>query len=250
MNQRTKTYFASDFHLGAPNQAASLEREKKIVRWLNQIEPELKELYLLGDIFDFWFEYKHVVPKGYVRLLGKLAELSDKGIPIHIFVGNHDLWMKEYLVTELNAFVYYHPQIQIIDGKKFYLAHGDGLGPGDHGFKLMKTVFTSKMNQWLYARLHPNAGIALANYFSRKSRASTGNSDAHFLGEEDEWLVVHSKYILKNAHIDYFIYGHRHLPIDLDLKNGSRYINLGDWIKYFSFAEWDGKSLQLKYFED
>jgi UDP-2,3-diacylglucosamine hydrolase len=245
---RSKIYFASDFHLGAPNYEASLVREKRIVRWLETIENDAAELYLLGDLFDFWFEYKHTVPKGHIRLLGKLASMADKGIPIHIFTGNHDLWMRDYLKKEIHANIHYQPQTRTIEGKKFYIAHGDGLGPGDQGFKMMKKVFTNKTAQWLFARIHPNAGISLANFFSRKSRAQTGEGDYEFYGEDKEWLIIHSKEMLQKEHFDYFIYGHRHYPLVIDLGKGSKYVNLGDWIKYFSYVEWDGERMELKYF--
>jgi UDP-2,3-diacylglucosamine hydrolase len=242
-----KIFFASDFHLGAPDYKSSLEREKRIVSWLDSIRDEAAELYLLGDIFDFWFEYRHAVPKGYVRLLGRLADMSDSGIPLHIFTGNHDLWMRGYLEKELNAIVHKKPVIRQFGDKKFYLAHGDGLGPGDRGFKMMKKVFVHPFSQWLYSKLHPDSGIALANYFSRKSRAGTGGGDATFLGEQKEWLILHSREILKQEHIDYFIYGHRHLPLLMSLAPDSFYVNLGDWIRYFSYAVWDGKELKLEY---
>lgn len=249
MSNSGKIFFASDFHLGSPNYTDSLVREKKIVRWLNWAEPEMKELILLGDIFDFWFEYRHVVPKGYTRLLGKLAYLSDKGIPISIFTGNHDLWMKDYLKEETGARIFVAPTIREIDNKSFYLAHGDGLGPGDRGFKWMKKIFENPVSQWLYSRIHPNTGIALANYLSGKSRHSNKNTDAQFLGEDKEWLIIHSRNILKADDIDFFIYGHRHLPLDIPLSASSRYINLGDWIKYYTYAVWDGVDLRLESFE-
>jgi UDP-2,3-diacylglucosamine hydrolase len=249
LTAKAKIYFASDFHLGAPNHQASLVREKRIVKWLDSIDHDVEELYLLGDLFDFWFEYKHAVPKGHIRLLGKLANLSDRGIPIHIFTGNHDLWMNDYLKKEINATIHYGPEIRVFGNKKFYIAHGDGLGPGDMGFKMMKKVFTNKTAQWFFSRLHPNTGIGLANFFSRKSRAKTGEEDYKFLGEDKEWLIIHSKEILKKEYFDYFIFGHRHFPLVVDLGQNSRYINLGDWIKYFSYAIWDGEEMELKYFE-
>ncbi|MGZ5243459.1 MAG: UDP-2,3-diacylglucosamine diphosphatase [Bacteroidia bacterium] len=248
MSQPKKIYFASDFHLGAPDHSSSLVREKHIVSWLIQIQPELKELYILGDIFDFWFEYKHAVPKGYIRLLGKLAEISDSGIPIHIFVGNHDLWMKDYFEQEIGAKIYREPVVKEIDGRRFYLAHGDGLGPGDNGFKLMKKVFTSPVSNWLYSRLHPNFGIGLANYFARRSRKITGVKDKEFFGDK-EWLIQHSRQILAQQPIDYFVYGHRHYPLTYKLSEKSTYINLGDWINYNTYAVWDGEELKLEVFE-
>jgi len=245
-----KIYFASDFHLGVPDQESSLIREKKIVRWLESIRHDAEELYLLGDVFDFWFEYKTVVPRGYVRLLGKLAELSDEGVTIHYFTGNHDMWTFDYLVQELKVKLYRKPIEAEYGGKIFYIGHGDGLGPGDHGYKFIKKVFSNPVCQWLFARLHPNFGIGIANYFSRKSRIATGTLDEIFLGEEKEWLVIHSKELLEKKHYDFLIFGHRHLPLDLPVNGKSRYINLGDWIRYDSYAVFDGESLSLKYFKE
>jgi UDP-2,3-diacylglucosamine hydrolase len=244
-----KIYFASDFHLGVPDYEKSLIREKMIVEWLDIIKTDAEELYLLGDVFDFWFEYKTVVPRGYVRLLGKLAELSDLGIKIHYFTGNHDMWTFNYLSKELNVKIYREPIEAEYNNKKFYIGHGDGLGPGDHGYKFIKKVFSSKLSQWLFARLHPNAGISIAEYFSKKSRVATGISDEKFLGEEKEWLVIHSKELLSKKHYDYLIFGHRHLPLDIKINGSSRYINLGDWIRYFSYGVFDGTGFKLEYFK-
>jgi len=240
-----KIYFASDFHLGVPTYEKSLEREHRIVRWLDSIRNDAEELYLLGDVFDFWFEYKTVVPRGYVRLLGKLAELSDSGIKIHYFTGNHDMWTFDYLEKELNVTIYRAPIERVYNSKTFYIGHGDGLGPGDHGYKFIKKIFASKICQWLFARLHPNFGIGIANYFSKKSRIATGTTDEKFLGEEKEWLVIYSKEILAKKHFDYLIFGHRHLPLDIKI-NDSRYINLGDWIQYFTYGVFDGENFELK----
>jgi UDP-2,3-diacylglucosamine hydrolase len=243
-----KIYFASDFHLGVPTFEKSREREKLIVAWLDSIEKDCAELYLLGDVFDFWFEYKTVVPRGFVRLLGKLAHFSDQGIPIHYFTGNHDMWTFDYLVKELNVQLHRSPIEKTLNGKSFYIGHGDGLGPGDHGYKFIKKVFASKICQWLFARLHPNLGVSIANYFSGKSRIATGTIDEKFLGDEKEWLVIHSKELLQNKHYDYLIFGHRHLPLDISINGTSRYINLGDWVRYNSYAVFDGEKLELKYF--
>jgi UDP-2,3-diacylglucosamine hydrolase len=244
-----KIYFLSDFHLGAPEYSKSLEREKKVVAFLESIRPTAAEIFVVGDMFDFWFEYKHVVPKGYVRLLGKLAEITDSGIPIHFFVGNHDMWMRNYFQQELNIPVYFEPKTFERSGKKFFIGHGDGLGPDDHGYKMMKKVFRNPVSQALFGLLHPSIGIGVANYFSRKSRKKTGSSDEIFLGEDKEWLIIFSKEILATEHFDYFIFGHRHLPLNIELSSTSRYINLGDWIKYFTYAEFDGQSLELKYLD-
>jgi len=244
-----KIYFISDFHLGAPDKIKSLEREKRVVRWLDKVKSDVSEIYLMGDIFDFWFEYKHAVPRGYVRLLGKLAELSDSGIVLHYFTGNHDMWVFDYLPEEIGVKIYREPITRTINNKKFYIGHGDGLGPGDHGYKFIKKVFANKACQWLFARLHPNFGIPLARYFSRKSRIATGTTDEKYLGEEKEWLVVYCKDVLKNEHFDYLIFGHRHLPLDLKLGENSRYVNLGEWINYNTYAVFDGSNLSLEKFE-
>lgn len=241
-------YFASDFHLGVPDRQSSLEREKRVVKWLDHIRHDAEEIFLLGDVFDFWFEYKTVVPKGYIRLLGKLAELSDAGIRIHYFTGNHDMWVFDYLPQELNIPVYREPVQRVINDKKFYIGHGDGLGPGDFGYKFIKKVFSSRLSQWLFARLHPNFGIWMAGYWSKKSRIANGPKDEKFLGEDKEWLVIYSREILKKEHFDYFIYGHRHLPLDIKLAENSRYVNLGEWVNYNTYAVFDGHNLELKTF--
>lgn len=243
-----KIYFLSDFHLGAPNAAESLIREKKIIRFLNEIKEDAAQVFIVGDLFDFWYEYKKVVPRGYVRILGKLAELTDAGIPVHFFVGNHDMWMKDYFQKELNIPVYFEPVAFEFNGKKFLVGHGDGLGPGDHGYKFIKKIFRNKACNWLFGILPPYVGMGIANYFSRKSRAQTGQSNEVFLGEEKEWLIMYCKEVLQKDFYDYLIFGHRHLPIDFTLNKKSRYINLGDWIKYFSYAVFDGENTALKYY--
>jgi UDP-2,3-diacylglucosamine hydrolase len=244
--QGKSIYFLSDFHLGAPNHTESLKREKKIVAFLESIRHKAAEVFIVGDMFDFWFEYKHVTPKGYVRLLGKLAELTDNGIPVHFFVGNHDMWMRDYFQKELNIHVYFDPKTFEWNEKKFFVGHGDGLGPEDHGYKLLKKVFRNKISQGAFGMLHPSIGIGLANFFSRISRKKTGSDDDIFLGEENEWLIIFSRQILAKDHFDYFIFGHRHLPVDIQLTPKSHYINLGDWIKYFTYAEFDGQNTVLK----
>ncbi len=248
LNEGKKIYFASDVHLGAPNYKESLKREKHFVSWLNEIQKDAQTLIILGDLFDFWFEYKTAVPKGFVRVLGKLAELSDQGVEIMLFTGNHDMWIFDYLPEEIGAQLYRKPIIREINGKSFFIGHGDGLGPGDHGYKFIKKVFSNRFLQWCFARLHPNFGIGLANYFSRSSRAKTGGEDSVYLGEENEWLAIYSKEILEKQDIDYFIFGHRHLPLEIKLSEKSTYFNLGDWIQYFTFGEFDGSDFHLREF--
>jgi UDP-2,3-diacylglucosamine hydrolase len=241
-----KIYFLSDFHLGAPDYASSLQREKIIVQFLDAIKNDAAEIFLLGDMFDFWFEYRKVVPKGYVRLLGKLAELSDAGVIMHFFVGNHDMWMRDYFQKELNIPVYYEPKRFERNGKKFLIGHGDGLGPGDHGYKRLKKIFRSPFCKWLFGILPPMAGMGLANYFSRRSRAQTGAAEEIFLGEEKEWLILYCKEVLKKENVDFFIFGHRHIAIDYRLTDTSKYINLGDWIRYYTYAVFEGETLVLR----
>jgi len=243
-------YFGSDSHLGAPTHAESLPREKKLVRWLDVIKQDAEAIFLLGDLFDFWCEYKKVVPKGFVRVLGKLAEITDSGIPVYFFVGNHDLWMKDYFQKELNIPVFHEPQVFQLHEKSFFIGHGDGLGPGDKGYKRMKKIFTNPLCQWLFRWLHPDLGVRLAQHLSVKNKLISGEEDAKFLGEDKEWLVQYAKRKLKTAHYDYFVFGHRHLPLDIQLNDKSKYINLGDWIKYYTYGRFDGNILELKTFEE
>jgi UDP-2,3-diacylglucosamine hydrolase len=247
-------YFASDFHLGIPSwkSVSSKERESRMLRWLKMIseDKDLTSLYLVGDIFDFWFDYKTVVPKGFVRILGKLAELSDKGVELHLFTGNHDVWFFDYFEKELNAKIYRNP-IQInLGNKNFFIAHGDGLGPGDHGYKFIKKIFRNSFCQWFFRWLHPDIGVAMANFFSKTSRAAQ-DQQRPFLGEDKEWLIIFANnHLQKSPDTDYFIFGHRHLAQDLVLKNGkSRYVNLGHWFGEGNYAVFDGQELLLKKFE-
>ena len=246
-SENKKIYFASDQHLGAPSPEASLPREKKFVAWLDTIKEDAGTIFLLGDLFDFWFEYKTVVPKGFVRVLGKLAELKDAGIDIYFFVGNHDLWMRDYFQKELNIPVFHKPQEFDINGKIFLIGHGDGLGPGDYGYKRMKKVFTFPFFKWLFRWLHPDIGVRLGHFFSVKNKLISGDEDARFLGEEDEWLTQYCRKKLTEKHYDFFVFGHRHLPLEINLNTNSTYINLGDWIQYFTYGEFM-KTFKLKEF--
>jgi UDP-2,3-diacylglucosamine hydrolase len=240
-----KVYFSSDNHLGAPDTDSSRPREMRFVAWLDEIKTDAAAVFLLGDLFDFWFEYRTVVPKGFVRVLGKLAEISDSGIPIYFFVGNHDLWMKDYFKTELGIKVFHQPQTFQIGAHSFFIGHGDGKGPGDKGYKRMKKIFASPFFQWLFRWLHPDLGVRLAQYLSVKNKLISGDEDRAFLGEDGEWLAQYAKRKLKNTHYDYFIFGHRHLPMTIDLGHGSTYINLGDWITHYTYATYDGTSAKL-----
>ncbi|MDZ4748134.1 MAG: UDP-2,3-diacylglucosamine diphosphatase [Saprospiraceae bacterium] len=243
-----KTYFASDFHLGIDGAQTSVEREKLIVEWLDAAAPDMQTLYLVGDIWDYWFEYGQVIPKGYSRILGCIGRLRDAGIPIYYFTGNHDMWMFRYLTEEFGIPIYRKAVTHTIDGKKFYIGHGDGLGPGDHGYKMIKKIFANPVSQWLFARIHPNTGLRLMKFFSGTSRQHT--EIENFLVPEKEWLIQYAREVLQKEDIDYFVFGHRHLPIEFDLGiKGAKYFNLGDWLKYNSYAVWDGTSLHLSYYK-
>ena len=245
-----KSFFISDLHLGAPDREHSLERERAFTRWLDQIEPQAEALYLVGDLFDFWFEYKRAVPKGGVRALGKLAELADRGLRIELFTGNHDLWIFDYLPSEIGCALHREPIQRHVQGLELVIGHGDGLGPGDAGYKFLKRIFENRFFQWCFERLHPNFGIGLADRSSRLSRSHTGSSDDRFLGMEGEWLVQYALKELETRSVDAFLFGHRHLPIDLMLNDSCRYINLGDWIKYRTYAVLDQGRLSLKTHRD
>lgn len=240
-----KIYFASDNHLGAPDKNQSAERERKFVAWLNMAKKDAAAIFLLGDLFDFWFEYKTVVPKGFVRTLGKLAEITDSGIPVYFFTGNHDLWMNGYFEEELGIPVFHKPQLFKINKTSFFIGHGDGLGPHDKGYKRMKKVFTNPIAKWCFRWLHPDWGVQLAQYFSVKNKLLSGDEDKEFLGEENEWLVQYAKRKLEENHYDYFVFGHRHLPLEIKLNGSATYVNLGDWITHYTYGVFDGEAFSL-----
>ncbi|MBX7127499.1 MAG: UDP-2,3-diacylglucosamine diphosphatase [Cyclobacteriaceae bacterium] len=242
-------YFASDFHLGTPTPQASLEREQRIVRWMDAARADAAAVFLLGDIFDFWFEYRKVVPRGFTRLLGRIADFTDNGIPVYIFTGNHDLWIFDYLPTEVGVQVFRDPVVLKTGAQRLLIGHGDGLGPGDNTYKLLKKVFVSPVAHWLFARLHPNFSIALAQAWSRQSRISNMKAGEHFQGPEREYLLTWCKEQEAAQHHDYYIFGHRHLPLDLEVSPVSRYVNLGEWVHFSTYAVYDGTKVELCTFE-
>lgn len=246
-------YFASDFHFGIPDHKGSLEREKKFIRWLDEVKADASAIFLMGDLFDFWFEYKTVVPKGYVRMLGKLAELTDSGISIHLFRGNHDLWAFRYLHDEIGIEIHRSPLITELGSKKFFLAHGDGLGPGDYSYKFMKMTFECRLNQWLYRWIHPDFGTRLGSYFSRRSRLTKmlkGEGDVkRRVPVEREPMVLFSRQkAVEDPSIDYFVFGHVHFPDEIEVSATAKAIILGDWVSKFTYARFDGDTLELKQF--
>ena len=245
MAENGKIYFASDFHLGLPAGSPPLEREKKVVRWLNSIAPDAKEIYLLGDIFDFWWEYKLVVPRGFTRFLGTAATITDSGIPIHFFTGNHDMWAGDYLSSECGVTIHTTPFTSIFNGKKFHLAHGEGLGTRDTGYKILLSIFRNQSLRVMYSALHPSIGVGIGHRWSLNSRLGKGITK-DFLGEEKEDLIRYARTVLENDKIDYFIFGHRHLAMTYKLQQEAVIVFLGDWIKNGSFAEWDGNTLTFR----
>ncbi len=250
---RNHIYFASDFHLGIPDRTSSLARERRLVQWLEMAAKDAAGIYLMGDLFDFWFEYRTAIPKGYVRLLGALAALTDSGIKVHLFRGNHDMWAFDYLEDEIGIELHREPEFHSFSGKKFYLAHGDGLGPGDHGYKFIKKVFANRINQQLFRWIHPDLGIGMAFFWSRKSRAAalekekmSEDRNIRLIGER---ITVHSNHILRqNPDLNFLVYGHYHYPMVTGLKEGTTQIVLGDWLTHFTYAVFDGDELQLKKF--
>lgn len=246
-----RLYFSSDFHLGAPGPEASRARERTIVQWLESIRSDAQVIFLVGDVFDFWFEYKHAVPKGFIRLLGKLAELSDAGIDLVFFTGNHDMWMSDYFSTELAAAINRHPIRYVVttsasSQRTLLVGHGDGLGPGDHVYKQLKKVFENSLARWSFRQLHPDIGIRLATSWSRRSRISNeGKGEEYFKGENEEWLFQYCRMVESRLSHDYYIFGHRHLPLDLQVSGTSRYINLGEWVNQQTYAVFDANGLEL-----
>jgi UDP-2,3-diacylglucosamine hydrolase len=237
-----KIFFASDFHLGLKAGSDPIDREKKVVGWLNMIAPEAKEIYLLGDIFDFWWEYKLVVPKGFTRFLGTVASLTDSGIPVHFFTGNHDMWMGRYFTDECGVETHTSPVTKLIDGKKFHLAHGEGLGTKNTGYKILLWIFRNKPLRIMYSALHPSIGVGIGHKWSLSSRLGKGIT-LGFMGEEKEDLLKYARSVLLNDNIDYFIFGHRHLGMTLKFDGGAEIVFLGDWVKDGSYAVWNGNDL-------
>ncbi len=247
LGESEKIYFASDFHLGVPDRESSRQRELKIIRWLDQIKPDAKAIFLVGDIFDFWFEYKYSIPKGFVRFQGKLAELRDYGIPIFMLTGNHDMWMSEYFQEELDISVYSEPFSFTVGHRKIFVGHGDGLGPGDYFYKFLKRIFLNRFCQWLFQWIPANIGMGIAHFWSNRSRIASDDREDFHKGE-NERLLQYSRQVEVTEHHDYYIFGHRHLLFQVEVNANSTYFSLGDWINHYSYLEIDDKEARLKTF--
>ena len=248
LQNNRKIYFLSDIHLGTPNEQQSLQREKIVVRFLTSIANDAQAIFFVGDIFDFWFEYKHAVPKYFIRFFAKIIELRENGIDIYFIKGNHDLWMSDYLEQLLDIKLVEDRILLKANKKTFFITHGDGKGPGDTKYKILKKIFTNPICKYLFSWVHPDIGIKIAQTWSRSS--FTDPKTEKFKGEESEWLITYTKKKLETNNVDYFIFGHRHLPMKLDISNSSMYINLGDWIANFTYAVFDGSNLALNVFEN
>lgn len=246
MEKKEKIYFISDVHLGASALNNNKERERHLVKWLRHIESEATELFLVGDIFDYWFEYNAVVPKGFTRFFGQLSHMSDQGIKIHFFSGNHDFWAFNYFEEEIGIKVYFKPQTMERCGKKLFIGHGDGLNPKDKGYILLKKVFANKIAQRLFSWIHPDISCYIAHRWSRHSRLSHSDDSSYFDANQgkEEQLIFAQEY-LQHHDIDYFIFGHRHVYVDHPLQNNSRLLILGEWINTFSYAMLDETGISL-----
>lgn len=249
MSEKGLIYFVSDVHLGATALKNNREREVLFAQWLDEISVNASELYLMGDIFDFWYEYKKVVPRGFTRILGRIANLTDRGIPVHFFAGNHDIWVSDYLTEELGVTVHHNEVVKEIGQKKFFLAHGDGLDKNDKGYIFLKKIFTNKVAQWLFSRLHPNFAFFIAHGWSADSRLSKPDYQHDFMVNQDGMYKFAADF-LKNTSVDYFVMGHRHRMANEKMEKNARFILLGDWINSFSYGIFDGEKFELKKYKD
>lgn len=240
-----KIYFASDFHLGIPDYPSSREREERICRWLRQIKPDCQQLYLVGDLFDAWIEYDRAVPKGYIRFLGQLAELADEGVQLIIFTGNHDLWMKGYFEEELGATVYREIQNITLGNNRFHIGHGDGVSKQEHNYIRMKKLFQHPLAQWLYRKLHPDWGIGIADYFSRRGIKHRTMEDKNMKSDEEEHQIQYALQLDQQKVSDFIVFGHRHIPCQRILPFQTTFINLGDWLQFNTYGVYDGERFDL-----
>ncbi len=240
--------FLSDCHFGLPDWPESRKREERLTAFLDSIAAEVTHLFLLGDVFDFWFEYKDVVPKHCLRFLGRLAELADRGVQVYYILGNHDMWSFSYIQEEVGLTQIKGMVDVEINGKRVRMGHGDALDPKDYGYHLIKWIYAQPFNQRLFAMLHPRQSFALARAVSMKSRRAHEEADKVFLGEKEP-IIRYCREVLEQTHFDYFIFGHRHLPADYPLTEDSRYFNTGDWLHHDSYLMLHEGEAVLSHFE-
>ena len=241
-------YFLSDAHLGSRALQHTRQQERRLVRFLDEIKPKAEAVYLLGDMFDFWFEYGTVVPKGYTRFLGKISELTDSGVEVHFFTGNHDIWAWEYLVEECGVVLHREPMTLSIADQTFYIGHGDGLGDRDLKFRFIRTIFHNRLCQRMFRWVHPDLGVAFGLRWAKHSRLTHGEGgEPPYMGEDREPLVLFAKeYLHSHPDVNYFLFGHRHIELDLMLTHQCRLLILGDWISQFTYAVFDGERLYME----
>ncbi|MBQ3957661.1 MAG: UDP-2,3-diacylglucosamine diphosphatase [Bacteroidaceae bacterium] len=245
-------YFITDAHLGSRGVPNNRQQEQRLVRFLDSIKERASAVYMLGDMFDFWYEYKMVVPRGFTRFLGKVSELTDRGVEVHFFTGNHDIWCGDYLQTECGVILHREPLCTDLFGKRFYIAHGDGMGDPSRTFRLLRAIFHSRVCQTLFSSLHPRWGVDFGLAWAKRSRLKHGREggDPPYLGENREHLVRYAKaYLQQHPDINFFIFGHRHIELDLMLSHSTRLMILGDWITQWTYAVFDGETMRMENFE-
>ncbi|MBQ1581170.1 MAG: UDP-2,3-diacylglucosamine diphosphatase [Prevotella sp.] len=241
-------YFLADAHLGSLAIPHQRTQERRLVRFLDSIKHKASAIYLLGDMFDFWNEYKYVVPKGYTRFLGKISELTDMGVEVHYFTGNHDIWTYGYLEKECGVILHTQPETVEIYDKIFFLAHGDGLGDPDAKFKFLRKMFHNRTCQKLLNFVHPWWGMQLGLNWAKHSRLKRADGkEAPFMGEDKEYLILFTKeYMKTHSNIDYFIFGHRHIELEMKMSRKTELVILGDWIWQFTYAVFDGEHMFIQ----
>jgi UDP-2,3-diacylglucosamine hydrolase len=244
-----KLYFASDFHLGAPDSSSSRERELKIISWLDMASKDADAIFLVGDIFDFWFEYRTVVPKGFIRFFSKIAELTQQGIQVYFFYGNHDMWMRNYFCEELQVTIISDLLKVQIGQDQLLIGHGDGIGPGDQFYKFLKKIFRNPIARWMFSWLHPDLGVGLATRWSSRSRINNLKKGAEEFRDINEWLYQFSSATESQSHHDFYIFGHRHLPIEMEVNDHSKYFNLGEWVNYCTYGVYENGDFSLLTYE-
>lgn len=249
-----KAYFFSDAHLGLDAKVSSKEREKRLVKQLKTAAQDASVIYLLGDMFDIWYEYKYAVPKGYVRLLGTLAELCDAGLEIHYFTGNHDMWITDYLSKEIGLRVSEVHRHENIFGTHFYIGHGHGIGKADAKYaRALKYIFRNPVLRFAYDWLHPDIGLWLANKLSRQKRYLEGFTADPYYGDDKEFsaqFVTEVKELPEFKDTRYFVFGHRHILVNKPITEDKTLVVLGNWIDEFSYGVFDGEQFTLERYHD
>ena len=242
-------YFISDAHLGCRAIEHQRTQQRRLTRFLDQIKDKAEAVYMLGDMFDFWFEYRQVVPRGFTRFLGKVSELTDSGVEVHWFVGKHDMWMTDYLECECGVTIHREPCLVEIYGKEFYLSHGHhvDIAPGDWRTRLMFRMFESTFVRRMATLIHPDLFVDFGLNWARHSRMRhMAQGEEPYKGEHDERMVTFAKqYLATHPSVNYFLFGHRHIELDLMLTHECRLLILGEWYSHFTYVSFDGSTLVM-----